>query len=339
MSEFLNPFQYAGIIAYLAALIATNLLIKANLNDAPNEARKLHIKSTPTGGGLAIIWGAALACFYMQLSSEYIENKQFILVIGMASFFGIIGFIDDLLSLGSKRRLALLIVISFSIGLSEYGVRFLPIWGQFNLQLLPIIGAIGTMLWLIVIINCVNFMDGANGLSIGSSAIALLFLSGLALMHNDMGSASLGLIGACACFGFLTYNALTGSIFAGDVGSYFVGGFIGLLGLLLVKSGVSPYLVALCVLPILSDAIVTIFYRLSKKQNIFSPHNLHIYQRLVARGDSHVSVAMRWWGQTIICGVFALLIDKYFRFEAIAFFIAIAALFTIVLLQVRKKLD
>lgn len=338
MSEFLNPFQYAGLIAYIAALIATNLLIKAHLNDAPNEARKLHFHNTPTAGGLAIIWGVAISSLYMQLSSEYIENKQFILIIGMGAFYGIIGLLDDIFALGSKRRLALLLVISFSIGLSEYGVKTLHIWGQLNLELLPIFGAIGTMIWLVLVINCVNFMDGANGLSIGSSAIALLFMASLGIFHNDLGSASLGLIAACACAGFLTYNATTGAIFAGDVGSYFTGGFIGLLGLSLVKSGISPFLVALCVLPLLADAIMTIIYRIGQKQKIFSAHNLHIYQRLIARGYSHLSVSIRWWGQSIICGVLALLIDKYFEFEAAAFFFALSALYAIILMQIRNKL-
>ena len=339
MIDFLNPFQYAGLISFLASLSATNLLIVSHLNDAPNESRKLHTQSTPTAGGLSIVWGVAIASFYIQIDTEYVENKQFILIVGMAAFYGAIGLIDDLMGLGSKRRLALLLVISFAIGLSEYGVRALPIWGSVSLNLLPIIGAAGTMCWLVLVINCVNFMDGANGLSIGSSALALLFMSALALMHKDIGSATMGLIGASACAGFLTYNVTKGAIFAGDVGSYFVGGFVGLMGLCLIKSGVSPFLIAICILPLLSDAIFTIFHRIRLKQNIFTPHNQHIYQRLIASGKSHLSIAGLWWWQTIVCGIFALLIDKYLPFNTSIFLGVLVLIYGVAFWQMRRRLS
>ena len=67
--------------------------------------------------------------------------------------------------------------------------------------------------------------------------------------------------------------------FAGDIGSISMAVFLGyfLLKLILVTNQIG-YLLLISVYGI--DAIITIIYRLRKKENIFKPHRTHLYQYL-----------------------------------------------------------
>ena len=198
-------------------------------------------------------------------------------------------------------------------GFAIFGARIetLEIAPQLTLNLGPILGGLGTVLWLLVLVNTVNFMDGANGMAIGCAAIGLLGLCGLILLHNRAAQvalhfAVLGWIGAAACSGFLYWNAAKGRVFAGDAGALFVGLFCGTFGVLAVVAGVSAFSVALCFLPMLVDVIITIILRLRRRENILTPHSHHAYQGAIRHGASHLRMSSMYWLLTLICCAAAL---------------------------------
>jgi UDP-N-acetylmuramyl pentapeptide phosphotransferase/UDP-N-acetylglucosamine-1-phosphate transferase len=185
----------------------------------------------------------------------------------------------------------------------------------FSLDLGLILGTFGTMFWLLVIVNVINFMDGANGLAIGSSAIGLLGLMGLGLIgatpdNTLAGSAFLSLICACACLGFLPWNVKGGQIFAGDCGALFIGLIVGGLGIWACQDGVYPLAVALCFLPMLSDAILTVIWRFRQKANLLHAHRDHVFQLAIKAGYSHLQVSAAFWTLTILCCLAAWLGQK-----------------------------
>ena len=77
----------------------------------------------------------------------------------------------------------------------------------------------------------------------------------------------------------------------GDVGSTYLGGIICCL-LLKSPNIESISLILLISSPLWLDALVCIFRRFIHNQNIFLPHKLHLYQRLVQGGISHGLVTL-----------------------------------------------
>src|SRR5690606_25369534 len=119
-----------------------------------------------------------------------------------AAAFLILGLADDIVRLRAAWRL--LVMLAAACAMAAAGVRpeALEPWPGMGLQLPLVIAIAGSALWLIVLINAVNFMDGANGLAMGMAAIASAGL-GLAavLIGADMiALCALALSGALAGF-------------------------------------------------------------------------------------------------------------------------------------------
>jgi UDP-GlcNAc:undecaprenyl-phosphate GlcNAc-1-phosphate transferase len=96
------------------------------------------------------------------------------------------------------------------------------------------------ILWIVGVINAINFLDIMDGLAAGVSAIAALGLFFLASFVGQ-GAAYAGLAIALAgsALGFLIYNFEPASIFMGDAGSQFLGFILGTLALLVASSSTS----------------------------------------------------------------------------------------------------
>jgi UDP-GlcNAc:undecaprenyl-phosphate/decaprenyl-phosphate GlcNAc-1-phosphate transferase len=158
----------------------------------------------------------------------------------------------------------------------------------------------------------VNFMDGANGIAMGTAAIILLGLAALfvpaAVFGSDRGIAGLSVAmcvsGVLALAGFLAWN-LRGQLYAGDAGSLAIGGLIG--GASVVYAQTGPVLIPLTLcLPILIDVFMTLGWRALKRRPLMQAHRDHAYQLMLRAGASHGVVARRWWAMTTVCLVAVL---------------------------------
>ena len=126
-------------------------------------------------------------------------------------------------------------------------------------------------------------MDGIDGL-ISSSFILVFVFLGL-FMNYPLWP----LIGSL--LGFLIWNWYPSKIFMGDVGSTFLGAIMG--GLILKSYQPQESLwILLTISPLLLDSTVCIFRRLINGCNIFSAHNLHLYQRLNQAGWKHSKITI-----------------------------------------------
>ncbi len=309
METDFTPIQIAILTAFVCSFLCTRLLIAAHLNDSPDDPRKLHKVHKATSGGLAIIFGFAVSIIYTLINTNIMVDNQVFLTLGIGACFGLIGLVDDLLTLKSSVRLVAAILFAAIIAGTNLRVEKIILWEDIILPLGMIFGAFGTILWIVYMINAVNFMDGVNGISLGSMAVSFFGLAFLSLHHGDINSSVIMLCLACSGLGFLVYNVVQGSIFAGDSGSYFYGATFAIMGLYAVKSGVSPFGVGLCVLPIICETVFTILRRIKLGENILSAHNKHLYQILARSGKPHIYVASIWWGMTLVCVVIANIID------------------------------
>ena len=156
------------------------------------------------------------------------------------------------------------------------------------------------MLWILAIMNMVNFLDGMDGLAAGICAIAGSTFAFIGLSLGDPNAALLSAIVAGACFGFLHHNFYPARIFMGDSGALLLGF---LLAAVSVEGLVKTAALATLVLPLLVLAIpiidtsFVVAKRMKHGRPLYAadrsapPPPLPEHRLLAAsRGDVHVCV-------------------------------------------------
>ena len=300
-----------AILSALVSLLVCRALIGAGLFDLPNLARKAHRDPTPTSGGLGIGAGVAAGLLLLSLAPlmawrENLDSEQaqrLARSVSVCFGFLMLGFIDDTYVLGPRTKFAIFVVVSAAAVLGA-GVAETFAIGRFYLQLGFWVGLAGSILWVFTLVNCVNFMDGANGLSMGSVAVGLLFLCATALSVGAVGAAVLALCGAGALAGFLVWNFPNGLLFAGDSGALFAGAVAATASLMTISvGGVSPFIPPILFFPLLADVLMTLAWRVSRKRALLDGHAEHFYQIGIRAGLRHGTVALVYWIATALCGV------------------------------------
>lgn len=213
----MTPLAAAFLVAVLATLVLTppvrRLAWAVGYLDHP-QARKLHTHATALLGGVAVFAatflgrGAALATGGSAVGGEEVGW----LAGGLVAL--VLGLVDDRFGMRPLVKLA---------GQSLAAVVFLLSAGGPRLGLGPAGDALLAVLFMVALMNAINFLDNMDGVAGGLVAIALLALAGLALERGASGLAALQLALAGACVGFLRYNLRRASIFLGDAGSLLLG--------------------------------------------------------------------------------------------------------------------
>jgi UDP-N-acetylmuramyl pentapeptide phosphotransferase/UDP-N-acetylglucosamine-1-phosphate transferase len=239
-----------------------------NIIDKPNS-RSSHTSITLRGGGIIFPIAILLAC-----SLGYVTWEVALAVVLVA----IISFIDDIKPLSQLPRFA---SHAIAIGLVFYDLNLFTqaIW------LLPVI-----FILLIGWVNAFNFMDGINGITVLYAFVAIVSFSFLEINHESLPLLiTMGL--SCCAFGIFNVRKKA-KTFAGDVGSISMALFLGYFMIkTILVSGQIGYLLFLSVYGI--DAVITIFTRIKKKENILEPHRSHLYQYLANElGYSHIVVSL-----------------------------------------------
>jgi UDP-N-acetylmuramyl pentapeptide phosphotransferase/UDP-N-acetylglucosamine-1-phosphate transferase len=191
---------------------------------------------------------------------------------------------------------------------AQFAAAFIAIasYGYWANGRLPIIGSIGILwlgvavVWIVGLINAYNFMDGIDGIAGGVAVVAALWW--IALFPKEP-MWSIGVLLVAAALGFLLHNWSPARIFMGDVGSTFLGCMFAVLPLMLEV----PVIGGLLMWPFLFDTGFTFLRRLLRREDIFSAHRDHLYQRLIISGWSHASVALLYIALTAVSGFFAWL--------------------------------
>jgi UDP-N-acetylmuramyl pentapeptide phosphotransferase/UDP-N-acetylglucosamine-1-phosphate transferase len=255
-------YTISFIILLLSLLVYFKLADKYNIIDKPNE-RSSHSYITIRGGGI-IFTLAAILWFVL-----YGFNEPYI--IGSLVAIALISFLDDVMVLSNKIRI--------SIHFLAVSVLF---W-QLQVFELPWYVVAITYIFTIGWINAFNFMDGINGIT---SFYALTTLGSLLWISHTADFLQIAngnhllvlLIISLIVFSF--FNARKrAKTFAGDIGSV---GMAFLLAWFIIKlileTGRIEYILFVIVYGI--DSVITIIYRLKRKENIFQAHRTHLYQYL-----------------------------------------------------------
>ncbi len=289
------PEAFRIMLAFgLAALLALALcraVIALRIMDAPTEVRKTQRMPVPSAGGLGVALSVFMSLIAVSLFAGWPPDAAGIAVSAGAVACLALGFADDVLRIDARWRLGLMAMVALGMTLAGVRADIFALWPGAALQLPLVLALAGSALWLVVLINAVNFMDGANGLSMGIAAIAAMGLAAAAWLVG-VGSVALmaaALAGALA--GFLVWN-VQGKLFAGDTGALFAGAILGGLSLDLVRHRPDLLFVPpILLMPYLSDVLLTLVWRARNGKRLFEAHRDHGYQIALKAGLRHWQVA------------------------------------------------
>lgn len=314
----------------LLSVLLCFVVIRLGVEDAPDGGRKIQSAPVPTAGGAAIAVSAILGLFLVGVLPVTTENGlPALLLFVLVSV--IIGFFDDFIGLNPKLKLLLLAIVSL------LAAAFGPRLGFFHLPFgpgdgypLPVwLSVAGVGLWLFVMANATNFMDGSNGLAMGSATLMLIALSVLLnwLAIADPGTGLEGAMSnvtalvAAATLGFLVWN-VAGRLFVGDTGSLGMGALLGAAGLV-VACRLTVWEPVILMLPFLVDVFMTLIWRARAGRHLFEAHRDHAYQLFLRAGWPHWKVALLWAAMTLVSGAALLALGPLFGAEVIFVLLAL----------------
>jgi len=301
---------FATALAAIASAALSPLVIGAGLWDNPDSVRKNHAAPTPTGGGLAAAagFGLALGGISMWPHANWSEalaqgaSLKIALAVGAAFAALVLGLVDDLHNLGPRIKFGLMAALSLFVAIFVARAQTFAFAGGAVLDTGIVFGVLGSALWVFTMANAVNFIDGANGLAMGSMVVGLVGLALIAWVHDAPHAVALALCGAGGLIGLLCWNFPHGKVFAGDAGALFAGVLAAAAGLIVVQDGgVSPVVPPLVFFPILADVLLTLAYRARKGRPLLEAHRDHLYQVGLRAGLSHTRIAMIYWIATAHC--------------------------------------
>ena len=254
-----------------------------------NEKRLVN-KNTPPLGGVA-----SAAAFFISVNFLGDADYNFIIIGAFSLLISILGSIDDFFNLSWKIKLffqSIFVVIPII-----YLNIFLNIESLLNLDLNNSFNFLISVLWVILIINSINFIDNMDGLAVvvtGSICYQSILLT-YSLNQNKLTDLSVVLL--FVILGFFIYNFPPAKLYLGDSGSLFIGFCLGFLSILFTWNSEQDYLLSYALSPVLLfftipllDFLVIMWHRISNGISPTQGGTDHISHRLLAKGFSEKQV-------------------------------------------------
>lgn len=310
------------LVAFFVTLIATpfvgRLAKEMGAVDLPAKLRKatergvqtrIHDSITPKLGGLAMFVGITFALFATNNFGNIPKGVYLGIFIIM-----IFGFLDDKFDLSSNMQLLGQALAAFAVVLSGVAINSINFFGTVQIDLrwliLPIDiaqyhfelsfpGTILTIVWILGLINVVNWVGGIDALNGSVTSVMLttiLFLL-VGVRDPNIGLAILVAIHLGAVLGVLPFNYNPAKIFYGSIGDY-LNGF--LLAIFAITGGLKwAVTLAILALPII-DGLLVFYLRLKEHPEVrkkpwrilsISDKN-HLHHRLLDSGFSKKTVVV-----------------------------------------------
>lgn len=351
--QAIAPYWLPGLLAFgltfLGVVIALWLFPKIGLLDKPQKYG-LARAPIPYSGGL-ILFAVFIALVLVFLPLE----KHLIGVLVAASMIVLVSFLDDRYGLSPFLRLGVQILAAFTVVLSGIGIAAVsnPLGGTIPLDTWQIPFQLGetlyqftvwadlfTMLWIVAMINTMNWLDGIPGLASGISTIGAGVMFLLAIRPNfhyidQTEAAILAVIVAGSAFAFWWFDLHPPQILMGDTGSMFLGFMLAILAIFSGGKIATAFLVM--GFPLLDFAWV-ILRRFWKGRSLFRGDFGHFHHRLLRAGFTERQSAFLIYAMCILFGGTALFLGSSQKLVAIGVMVVLMGLLgTFVVLRGRGK--
>jgi UDP-GlcNAc:undecaprenyl-phosphate GlcNAc-1-phosphate transferase len=319
---FLAPAALLFFSALLLTLALTPSVRAAALGlgavDYPDENRKLHSRPIPKLGGIGVFvafYAVALGILPLvhsdaAVAAADLARRCFV----PTCLILLLGICDDLWPVKPWMKLAVQILAALLICWHP-DLRIAKLTNPFGMQ----IGGFGvlsvplTIVWIVLITNAFNIVDGVDGLASGVALITTtcLFVAAIQLPTGFIPLLAAPLGGALV--GFLRYNFQPASIFLGDSGSLFVGFLIAVLSLASETKSSTAIAVAAPLLSLalpLVETVVSMLRRFLRGQPIWEADSSHIHHQLIKRGLSARRAALVLYAGSAMFAATSLLLDS-----------------------------
>lgn len=338
----------AAAVALLVAITLTPVLIRLFTQQGFGQeiredgpASHQSKRGTPSMGGVAIVGGMWAGYLTAELAGLVFygtgPSASGLLVLGLATALGGVGFLDDLIKIRRSRNLGLnktaktvgqvsaatlfgVLVLRFrnQNGFTPGSVHLSYVRDLANVTLPAVVFVLFVVLIVTSWSNAVNFTDGLDGLAAGSMAmVSAAYVLITVMQHRNACAIELGpgcyhvrdpldmalVAGATAgaCIGFLWWNAAPAKIFMGDTGSLALGGVIAGMSITTQTELLAVVLGGLFVAEVLS-VVVQIFAFRTTGRRVFRMAPFHHHFELA--GWAETTVIIRFWLLTAIaCGL------------------------------------
>ena len=324
--------------------VAARLGSQLGIVDRPG-GRRIHASRVPRLGGVAVFiaffgalavsaWGGALTAGYGR--SDAVRLQGLLIGGGLAFVFGLL---DDHFDFPAWPQFAFqlaasLVALSTLLWLERFT---LPFFGTVRLEEYawgPFVYVPLTVLWVMGMINTVNWLDGLDGLAAGVGAILCLVLAAHMLFRAEPAQSSAALLPIAlmgALVGFLPFNFAPARVFLGSAGAFFLG--YSLAGLGLIAGGRTATVLMVMGLPIV-DVAWQIFDRVRHQRSPVEGDRGHLHYRLGDLGLSSQKIVLSYWGFCAVFGLVALLAVPWQKLLAL---ISIGASVTVVLVRLSRR--
>ena len=339
MNEFQVPLIQAIVFAFGMSAILNYLIYKfsQNINLKRNEKEKrLSTKLIPPFGGIA--------CSLAFLISARLIGKaddDFIFIGLFAVIVSLLGVLDDIYNLKWYIKLFFQIILVFYP--LHYLNLFLNIESFLGFDINNYFNFIGSTLWIIVIINAINFIDNMDGLAVIVAGSICLQIAFIANYLDQYKITDVSLLLFSTLIGFLIFNYPPAKLYLGDSGSLFIGYCLGFISILFnwTPSGTTIYtsllnpMLLIFTIPLLDLLIVTL-HRIKIGISPTTGGTDHISHRLLAGGFSELRVLATFFIYSICC--FALILFSIINNGIVAYtaLFLFFTLFVFTFIRVRR---
>lgn len=283
-------------------------------------------QGTPTMGGLMFIIGssvAAVICIaFLWLNGGAETQLMFVKVTAgalMAVGFGIVGFLDDYISIKKHRNLGLTEIQKLILQFIIVGAYLLSVAlaGGTTETVIPFLGSVDlgffyyilAAVFIVGMVNAVNFTDGIDGLNTSVTLVVALVFSVIAMLLNRVGLSLYAAAIVGAMIGFLFWNANPAKVFMGDTGSLFLGGAVCALAfgvdmpILLILIGI------IYIVEILSVVLQVTYFKISHGKRIFKMAPIHHHFEMCGWNENKICFVFS--GVTLLAGIIGVLLAVF----------------------------
>lgn len=315
--SFFFFFFLSWILTFCCCPFVKRFANKLGAIDYPG-GRHIHREPTPRLGGLALAIGIIPSLLLQQHFFLWDSTRLSALLLGGVPIL-LLGLWDD--TKGLSPSIKLIVQGGTALLCILHGLRF-P--GP-DLLAIP-----ATLLWLILLPNAFNLIDGLDGLCAECGGSTAIFLALLSFMEGKTAGAVAGIILSGACLGFLPHNLRQKKLFLGDTGSQLIGFQLGVLSVFLMRKETVPSLLLIVSYP-LAELLSSLFRRLTQHRNPFQADRGHFHHRLQDNGLSCRQTVRVLILFSCFCGMTALLLP--ISIEATALMLMLFLLTALVLLD------
>lgn len=324
LPQYLLTFTISLSLVLVLTPLSGRLGNRLGIVDRPG-GRRGHKGEVPRLGGVAVflafVAAIGIAAWRGSLTTGYNPNDftrlNGLLIGGLGAF--LFGLIDDRFDLPPGPQLIFQLILSLiALATLLWLERFtLPFFGFVALAAHPWgpwVYVPLTILWVMGMMNTVNWLDGLGGLAAGVGAILCAVL---AVHMHRVGQSSVALLPLAllgALLGFLPYNVAPSRVFLGSAGALFLGYALGGLGL--IAGGRAPTVLLVMGLPVV-DVAWQIFDRLRHRRSPAQADRGHLHFRLLDLGLSERAIVLLYWGFCAVFGLLALVVSPWHKLLAL----------------------